>query len=58
MVLWHGTECTRLRWVCGGLSLGGVPSGNVSAVSLEFLSMFLVLVCVGPDGLSPSPAIL
>ena len=37
---------------------GGVPSGNVSAVSLEFLSMFLVLVCVGPDGLSPSPAIL
>ena len=36
----------------------GVPSGNVSAVLLIFLSMLLVLVCDVPYGLSLNPAIL
>ena len=35
MVAWIGPECTQLRWVCGGLGLGCVPSGNFSDVSLK-----------------------
>ena len=39
------------------LDWGCITSRNVSVVSLIFLSLFLVLVCAGPDGLSPGPEI-
>ena len=46
MVAWLGPECTQLRWVCGGLGLGCVPSGNFSDVSLKlFVNVSSACVC-------------
>ena len=57
MVVWRGTECTRLRWVCGCLVLGWCSFRECLCCKVEKL-MFLVLVCDVPDSFSLGPTIL
>ena len=46
MVVWHGTECTRLRWICGSLGLGRCLLREFICWIVEYFCQCFDFVCV------------